>query len=257
MLEDIAILTGGQVISEDIGIKLESVTIDMLGRARRVRIERENTTIVGGAGNKKDIEARVKQIKQQIEETTSDYDREKLQERLAKLVGGVAIIRVGGATEVEVKERKDRVDDAVHATKAAVEEGIVAGGGSALLFSSKALDRLNTANGDQKVGIEIVRKAIESPTRQIAENAGAEGSIVVGKLREKHDQNWGYDAAAGEYKDMFKAGIIDPTKVVLTALQDAASVAGLVITTEAMVASKAEPAAAAPAMPPGGMGMDY
>ncbi len=257
MLEDIAILTGGQVISEDIGIKLESVTIDMLGRARRVRIDRENTTIVGGAGSKNDIEARVKQIKQQIEETTSDYDREKLQERLAKLVGGVAIIRVGGATEVEVKERKDRVDDAVHATKAAVEEGIVAGGGSALLFSSKALDRLNTANGDQKVGIEIVRKAIESPTRQIAENAGAEGSIVVGKLREKHDQNWGYDAAAGEYKDMFKAGIIDPTKVVLTALQDAASVAGLVITTEAMVANKAEPAAAAPAMPPGGMGMDY
>jgi chaperonin GroEL len=257
MLEDIAVLTGGQVISEDLGIKLESVTINMLGRARRVRIERENTTIVGGAGAKKDIEARVRQIRQQIEETTSDYDREKLQERLAKLVGGVAIIRVGGATEVEVKERKDRVDDAVHATKAAVEEGIVAGGGSALLFSAKALDRLNTANNDQKVGIEIVRKAIESPTRQIAENAGAEGSIVVGKLREKHDENWGYDAAVGEYKDMFKAGIIDPTKVVRTALQDAASVAGLVITTEAMVASKPEPPAAS-AMPPGGMGgMDY
>jgi chaperonin GroEL len=257
MLEDIAVLTGGQVISEDLGIKLESVTIDMLGRARRVRIDRENTTIVGGAGNKKDIEARVKQIKQQIDETTSDYDRDKLQERLAKLAGGVAIIRVGGATEVEVKERKDRVDDAVHATKAAVEEGVVAGGGSALLFSSKALDKLNTANGDQKVGVEIVRKALESPTRQIAENAGEEGSIVVGKLRAQRDENWGFDAAAGEYKDMFKAGIIDPTKVVRTALQDAASVAGLVITTEAMVASKPEPPAAAPAMPPGGMGMDY
>jgi chaperonin GroEL len=255
MLEDIAVLTGGQVISEDLGIKLESVTIDMLGRARRVRIEREHTTIVGGAGAKKDIEARVRQIRQQIDETTSDYDREKLQERLAKLVGGVAIIRVGGATEVEVKERKDRVDDAVHATKAAVEEGIVPGGGSALLFSSRVLDNLNAGNRDQKVGIEIVRKALERPTRQIAENAGAEGSIVVNKLRDKRDENWGYDAVAGDYKDMFKAGIIDPTKVVRTALQDAASVAGLVITTEAMVASKPEPSAVVPMPPPGGM--DY
>jgi len=255
MLEDIAVLTGGQVISEDLGIKLESVTIDMLGRARRVRIEREHTTIVGGAGAKKDIEARVRQIRQQIDETASDYDREKLQERLAKLVGGVAIIRVGGATEVEVKERKDRVDDAVHATKAAVQEGIVPGGGSALLFSSRVLDNLNAFNRDQKVGIEIVRKALECPTRQIAENAGAEGSIVVNKLRDKRDENWGYDAVAGDYKDMFKAGIIDPTKVVRTALQDAASVAGLVITTEAMVASKPEPPAVAPMPPPGGM--DY
>jgi len=255
MLEDIAVLTGGQVISEDMGIKLESVTIDMLGRARRVRIEREHTTIVGGAGAKKDIEARVRQIRQQIDETASDYDREKLQERLAKLVGGVAIIRVGGATEVEVKERKDRVDDAVHATKAAVQEGIVPGGGSALLFSSRVLDNLNAFNRDQKVGIEIVRKALECPTRQIAENAGAEGSIVVNKLRDKRDENWGYDAVAGDYKDMFKAGIIDPTKVVRTALQDAASVAGLVITTEAMVASKPEPPAVAPMPPPGGM--DY
>jgi len=255
MLEDIAVPTGGQVISEDLGIKLESVTIDMLGRARRVRIEREHTTIVGGAGAKKDIEARVRQIRQQIDETASDYDREKLQERLAKLVGGVAIIRVGGATEVEVKERKDRVDDAVHATKAAVQEGIVPGGGSALLFSSRVLDNLNAFNRDQKVGIEIVRKALECPTRQIAENAGAEGSIVVNKLRDKRDENWGYDAVAGDYKDMFKAGIIDPTKVVRTALQDAASVAGLVITTEAMVASKPEPPAVAPMPPPGGM--DY
>jgi chaperonin GroEL len=255
MLEDIAVLTGGQVISEDLGIKLESVTIDMLGRARRVRIEREHTTIVGGAGAKKDIEARVRLIRQQIDETASDYDREKLQERLAKLVGGVAIILVGGATEVEVKERKDRVDDAVHATKAAVQEGIVPGGGSALLFSSRVLDNLNAFNRDQKVGIEIVRKALECPTRQIAENAGAEGSIVVNKLRDKRDENWGYDAVAGDYKDMFKAGIIDPTKVVRTALQDAASVAGLVITTEAMVASKPEPPAVAPMPPPGGM--DY
>ena len=253
MLEDIAVLTGGQLISEDLGIKLENVTLGMMGRARRVRIEREHTTIISGAGKKKDIEARVRQIKQQIVETTSDYDREKLQERLAKLAGGVAVIRVGGATEVEVKERKDRVDDAVHATKAAVEEGIVAGGGSALLFAAKALDKLNTNNGDQNVGIEIVRRAIESPTRQIAENAGAEGSIVVSKLREKNDENWGYDAAAGEYKDMVKAGIIDPTKVVRTALQDAASVADSVITTEAMVASKPEPTE--PAAPPGGM--DY
>jgi chaperonin GroEL len=259
MLEDIAVLTGGQLISEDLGIKVENVMLEMLGRARRVRIERENTTIVDGGGRKKDIEARIRQIKQEIEETTSDYDRDKLEERLAKLAGGVAVIRVGGATEVEVKERKDRVDDAMHATRAAVEEGIVAGGGSALLFASEALDQLNAGNADQKVGIEIVRRAIEAPTRQIAENAGAEGSIVVGKLRDKlrdkNDQNWGYDAAAGEYKDMVKAGIIDPTKVVRTALQDAASVAGLVITMEAMVASKPEPPAA-PAMPPGGE-MDF
>jgi chaperonin GroEL len=255
MLEDIAVLTGGGVISEDLGITLEKVTMDMLGGARRVRIDREHTTIVGGAGPKKTIEARVRQIRQQIEEATSDYDREKLQERLAKLIGGVAVIRVGGATEVEVKERKDRVEDAVHATKAAVEEGIVPGGGSALLFSTKVLDALNPGNHDQKVGIDIVRKALESPTRQIAENAGAEGSIVVNKLRDKRDENWGYDAITGEYKDMFKAGIIDPTKVVRTALQDAASVAGLVITTEAMVASKPQPPRAPPPMPPGGM--DY
>jgi chaperonin GroEL len=253
MLEDIAILTGGQVISEDLGIKIENVTLDMLGRARRVRVERENTTIIDGTGKDKDIEARIRQIRQQIEEATSDYDREKLQERLAKLAGGVAVIKVGGATEVEVKERKDRVDDAMHATKAAVEEGIVAGGGSALLFAAKALDRLNTVNGDQQVGIEIVRRAIEAPARQIAENAGAEGAVVVGKLREKKDENWGYDAAVGEYKDMIKAGIVDPTKVVRTALQDAASIAGLIITTEAMVATRPErPAPSAPT-PPGGM----
>jgi chaperonin GroEL len=250
MLEDIAVLTGGQVISEDLGIKLENVTLEMLGRARRVRIEREHTTIVDGLGRKKDIEARVRQIRKEIEDTTSEYDREKLQERLAKLAGGVAVIRVGGATEVEVKERKDRVDDALHATKAAVEEGIVAGGGSALLFAAKSLDRLNTSNADQKVGVEIVRRALECPTRQIAENAGAEGSIVVGKLRERNNENWGYDATTGEYKDMIKAGIIDPTKVVRTALQDAASIAGLVITTEAMVAPKPEPPAA-PAPPTG------
>ena len=255
MLEDIAVLTGGQVISEDLGIKIDNVGLDMLGRARRVRIERENTTIIDGAGKKRDIEARIRQIKQQIEETTSDYDREQLQERLAKLAGGVAVIKVGGATEVEVKERKDRVDDAMHATKAAVEEGIVAGGGSALLFASEALDRLNADNPDQQVGIEIVRKALEAPTRQIAENAGAEGSVVVGKLREKNDENWGYDATVGEYKDMIKAGVIDPTKVVRTALQDAASIAGLVITTEAMVATKPEKSAQAPPPPPGGM--DY
>jgi chaperonin GroEL len=256
MLEDIAVLTGGQVISEDLGIKLENVTLSMLGRARRVQIEREQTTLVDGAGKKKDIEARIQQIRREIEVSTSDYDREKLQERLAKLAGGVAIIRVGGATEVEVKERKDRVDDAVHATKAAVEEGIVPGGGLALLFSDKALNGINVKNPDQKVGIEIVRKAIEAPTRQISENAGAEGSIVVGKVREKNDEKWGFDAATGEYKDMVKAGIIDPTKVVRTALQDAASVADLVITTEAMVATKPEPPAPAPPMPPGG-GMDF
>ena len=236
MLEDIAVVTGGQVISEELGIALDKVRLDMLGRARRVRIERENTTIVDGAGNKEDIQARIRQIKQQIEDTTSDYDREKLQERLAKLAGGVAVIRVGGATEVEVKERKDRVDDAVHATKAAIEEGVVAGGGVALLYASKAINGLNTENGDQKVGVEIVRNALKAPVRQIAENAGAEGAIVVGKLLEKGEVNWGFDAQSNEYKDMFKAGIIDPTKVVRTALQDAASVASLVLTSEAMVA---------------------
>ena len=257
VLEDIATLTGGQLISDDLGIKLENVTLDMLGRAKRVRIEKENTTIIDGAGKKDDILARVNQIKAQIEETTSDYDREKLQERLAKLAGGVAIIRVGGSTEVEVKERKDRVDDAMHATKAAVEEGVVAGGGVALLFASKVLPGLNPANNDQKVGIEIVGRAIQSPVRQIAENAGVEGSIVVGRLTDKGDPNFGFDAQSGEYKDMVAAGIIDPTKVVRVALQDAASVAGLLITTEAMVGDRPEPKGA-PGMPPGGMGgMDY
>jgi len=257
MLEDIATLTAGQVISEDLGIKLENVTLDMLGRAKRVLIDKENTTVIDGAGKKEDILARTGQIKAQIEETTSDYDREKLQERLAKLAGGVAIIRVGGGTEVEVKERKDRVDDAMHATKAAVEEGIVAGGGVALLFASKVLAALNPANNDQKVGIDIVRKAIQSPVRQIAENAGSEGSIVVGRLTDKDDPNFGFDAQSGEYKDMVGAGIIDPTKVVRVALQDAASVAGLLITTEAMVGDRPEPKPA-PGMPPGGMGgMDY
>src|SRR5438874_7521629 len=257
MLEDIAILTSGQVISEDLGIKLENVTLDMLGQAKRVRVEKENTTIIDGGGAKDDIQGRCTQIRQQIEETTSDYDREKLQERLAKLAGGVAVIRVGGATEVEVKEKKDRVDDAMHATRAAVEVGGVAGGGVALLFASKVLAGLNPVNNDQKVGIEIVGKAIQSPVRQIAENSGVEGSIVVGKLTDKGDPNFGFDAQSGEYKDMVAAGIIDPTKVVRVALQDAASVAGLLITTEAMVADRPEPKGA-PGMPPGGMGgMDY
>src|SRR5579864_6102159 len=231
MLEDIAILTGGQVISEDLGIKLENVTLDMLGQAKRVRVKKD------------DIEGRCTQIRQQIEETTSDYDREKLQERLAKLAGGVAVIRVGGATEVEVKERKDRVDDAMHATRAAVEEGIVPGGGVALLYAIKALDKLTPANPDQKVGIEIVRKALSWPARQIAEDSGTDGSIVVGKLLESSDPNYGYDAQKGEFTDMIRAGIIDPTKVVRHALQDAASVAGLLITTEAMVAERPEPKA--------------
>lgn len=261
MLEDIAALTGGQVISEELGIKLESVTLEMLGRAKRVRLDKENTTIIDGAGKKDAILARVSQIKAQIEETTSDYDKEKLQERLAKLAGGVAIIRVGGASEVEVKERKDRVDDAMNATKAAVEEGVVAGGGVALLFASKILVGLTPANNDQKVGIEIVRKAIQSPIRQIAENAGVDGSIVIGKLADKNDANYGYDAQADEYKDMVRAGIIDPTKVVRVALQDAASIAGLLITTEAMVGDRPEPKGA-PGMPPGGGmggmgGMDF
>ena len=255
MLEDIAVVTGGQVISEELGIALDKVRLDMLGRARRVRIERENTTIVDGAGHKEDIQARIRQIKQQIENTTSDYDREKLQERLAKLAGGVAVIRVGGATEVEVKERKDRVDDAVHATKAAVEEGVVAGGGAALLYATNGINGLNTENRDQQVGVDIVRNALKAPMRQIVENAGAEGPIVVGKLLEKGEVNWGFDAQANEYKDMFQAGIIDPTKVVRTALQDAASVAGLVLTSEAMVAEIPEKKPA-PAMPSGN-GMDF
>ncbi|HEV2512593.1 chaperonin GroEL [Bosea sp. (in: a-proteobacteria)] len=254
MLEDIAILTGGTAVSEDLGIKLENVTLEMLGRAKKVRIEKEATTIVDGAGSKTNIEGRVAQIKAQIEETTSDYDREKLQERLAKLAGGVAVIRVGGATEVEVKEKKDRVDDALNATRAAVEEGILPGGGVALLRAVTALEGLKPANDDQKTGVEIVRKAITAPARQIVENAGGDGAVVVGKLLESSDYAWGYDAQTGEYGDLVKAGIIDPTKVVRTALQDAASVAGLLITTEAMVAElpKKDPP---PAMPAGGM--DY
>src|SRR5712672_517983 len=251
MLEDMAILTGGQVISEDLGIKLENVTLDMLGRAKRVRVEKENTTIIDGAGKKDDIQGRIAQIKAQIEETTSDYDREKLQERLAKLAGGVAIIRVGGATEIEVKERKDRVDDAMHATRAAVEEGIVAGGGVALLYATQRLGQLNPENDDQKVGIDIVRRALQAPARQIYENAGAEGSIIVGKLLDKSTANQGFDARSGTYVDMVKAGIIDPAKVVRLALQGAASVAGLLITTEAMIADR--PQSGTSAMPGGGM----
>ncbi len=252
MLEDIAILTGGQVISEDIGIKLESVTLDMLGKAKRVSITKDDTTIVDGSGKKKDIESRVSQIKRQIEDTTSDYDKEKLQERLAKLAGGVAVIKVGGATEAEVKERKDRVDDALHATRAAVEEGIVPGGGVALLRASAKLDKLEGANEDQKVGIRIVRRALEAPLRQIAENAGTDGSIVIGKVLDNKDANWGYNAQTGKYTDLVKAGVIDPTKVVRAALQHAGSVSGLLITTEAMIADK--PEKKAPAMPGGGMG---
>jgi chaperonin GroEL len=251
MLEDIAVLTAGQVISDDLGIKFENVTLDMLGKAKKVHIDKDNTTIVDGAGKKKDIQARVAQIRAQIEETTSDYDREKLQERLAKLAGGVAIIRVGGATEVEVKERKDRVEDAMHATRAAVEEGVVAGGGVALLYGTKVLAKLQPANNDQRVGIDIVRRALAYPTRLIAENAGADGSVVVGKLLEKGDVTYGYDAQKGSYTDMVKDGIIDPTKVVRLALQGAASVAALLITTEAMVAERPE-RKAMPAMPGGG-----
>jgi chaperonin GroEL len=259
MLEDIAILSGGQVISEDLGIKLENVTLAMLGKAKRVRITKDDTTIVDGAGKKADIHARVGQIKQQIEETTSDYDKEKLQERLAKLAGGVALIKVGGATEVEVKEKKDRVDDALNATRAAVEEGIVPGGGVALLFATKSLDGLTVENDDQRAGVNIVRKALESPLRQIVENAGQEGSIIVGKLRESKSLSQGYDAQNEKFVDMFEAGIIDPTKVVRTALQDAASVAGMLITTEAMIAEAPKKQAPAPAMPGGGgMGdMDF
>src|ERR1700686_2977909 len=251
MLEDIAILTGAQAISEDLGIKLDKVTVSMLGRAKKVTIEKENTTIVNGAGKKSDIEARISQIKAQIEETTSDYDREKLQERLAKLAGGVAIIRVGGATEVEGKERKDRVDDAMHATRAAVEEGVVAGGGVTLLYAGKALGGLNPENADQKAGIDIVRRALQAPARQIFENSGEDGSVIVGKLLEKGDANHGFDAQTGTYVDMVKAGIIDPTKVVRLALQGAASIAGLLVTTEAMVAEK--PQKGTPTMPAGGM----
>jgi chaperonin GroEL len=254
MLEDIAVVTGGQVVSEEVGIKLEHVTLDMLGRAKRVIITKDETTIVDGAGDKAAIAARCNQIRAQIEETTSDYDREKLQERLARLCGGVAVIRVGGATEVEVKEKKDRIEDAVHATRAAIEEGIVAGGGVALLYAARALDQLNAENTDQQVGIDIVRRAAVAPTRQIAENAGADGSLVVGKLRDQDDTNLGFDAQTGEYRDLVKAGIIDPTKVVRTALQEAASIAGLLITTEAMIAQKPEPPPPPPAAPPGDMG---
>jgi chaperonin GroEL len=244
-LEDMAILTGGQVISADLGIKLENVTLDMLGTAKKIRIDKDNTTIIDGAGKKKDIEARCSQIRQQIEETTSDYDKEKLQERLAKLAGGVAIIRVGGATEVEVKERKDRVDDAIHATRAAVEEGIVAGGGAALLYAIRAIEKVRLANDDQRRGVEIVRKALEAPIRQIAENAGVDGSVIVGRLTDQKDNNFGYDAQKGEYGDLLKSGIVDPTKVVRIALESAVSVAGLLITTEAMIADKPEKKSAA------------
>ncbi len=255
MLEDIAVLTGGTMIAEDLGIKLENVTLQMLGRVKKVRIEKENTTLVEGAGAKADIEGRVAQIKAQIEETTSDYDREKLQERLAKLAGGVAVIRVGGATEVEVKEKKDRVDDALHATRAAVEEGILPGGGVPLLRAAAALDAVVCEHEDQRIGVAIVRKALQWPARQIVENAGVDASIIVGKILENADYAYGYDAQTGVYGDMFELGIIDPTKVVRIALQDAASVASLLITTEAMVAEKPKKESAAPQMPGGGM--DY
>ena len=256
MLQDIAVLTGGQAISEDLGIKLENVTIGMLGKAKKVMIDKENTTIVNGSGKKKDIEERITQIKAQIEETTSDYDREKLQERLAKLAGGVAVIRVGGATEVEVKERKDRVDDAMHATRAAVEEGVLPGGGVALLRATETLKKVRTQNDDQKTGVEIVRKALQAPARQIASNAGEDGSVIVGKILENSAYGFGFDAQSGEYVDMVKKGIIDPTKVVRQALQGASSVAGLLITTEAMVAELPKKQSAMPPMPGGG-GMDF
>ncbi len=258
MLEDIAILTGGQLISEDLGIKLETVTLDMLGRAKKVRIGKEDTTIVDGNGKKADITARCNQIRAQVEETTSDYDREKLQERLAKLAGGVAVIRVGGATEVEVKERKDRVDDALNATRAAVEEGIVPGGGVALLYATKSLDKVEVQNPDQKAGVQIVRKALQAPVRQIADNAGVDGAVVVGKLLESKSNTWGFDAQNEEYCDLVAKGIIDPTKVVRIALQDAASVASLLITTEAMIAEKPKKDSAPPMPGGGGMGdMDF
>ena len=258
MLEDIAILTGGQVISEDLGIKLESVTLAMMGRAKKIHIEKENTTIVEGVGEKADIQGRCGQIRAQIEETTSDYDREKLQERLAKLAGGVAVIRVGGSTEVEVKERKDRVDDALHATRAAVEEGIVPGGGTALARASIELANLVPVNEDEKFGIEIIRKALQTPLRQIVENAGEDGAVIAGKVLENSEYAYGFDAQLMEYKNLVDAGIIDPTKVVRTALQDAASVAGLLVTTEAMIAEKPEKKSAAGGPPGGGMGdMDF
>ncbi len=252
MLEDIAILTGGQLISDDLGIKLETVTVAMLGRAKKVVIEKEKTTIVDGAGKKKDIEARVAQIKQQVEETTSDYDKEKLQERLAKLAGGVAVIRVGGATEIEVKEKKDRVEDALNATRAAVEEGIVPGGGVALLRAKKSVGKLSNENADVQAGINIVLKALEAPLRQIAENSGVEGSIVVNKIMENKSETYGFDAQSEEYVDMIEKGIVDPVKVVRAALQDAASISGLLVTTEAMVAETPKEQPAMPAMPPGG-----
>ncbi|WP_417626754.1 chaperonin GroEL [Pararhodobacter aggregans] len=255
MLQDIAILTGGQVISEDLGMKLENVGIDMLGVAKKISINKDNTTIVDGAGEKAEIEARVTQIRQQIEETTSDYDREKLQERLAKLAGGVAVIRVGGMTEIEVKERKDRVDDALNATRAAVQEGVIVGGGVALVQAGKSLEGMTGANSDQNAGIAIVRRALEAPLRQIADNAGVDGAVVAGKVRESSDVNFGFNAQTEEYGDMFKFGVIDPAKVTRTALEDAASIAGLLITTEAMIADKPEPKGSAPAMPDmGGMG---
>jgi chaperonin GroEL len=257
MLQDIAVLTGGQAISEDLGIKLENVTLAMLGKAKKVMIDKENTTIVNGGGKKKDIEDRISQIKAQIEETTSDYDREKLQERLAKLAGGVAVIRVGGATEVEVKERKDRVDDAMHATRAAVEEGILPGGGVALLRATEHLKKVRTHNDDQRTGVEIVRKALQAPARQIATNAGEDGSVIVGKILENSNYAFGFDAQGGDYVDMVKKGIIDPTKVVRQALQGASSVAGLLITTEAMVAELPKKKDNMPSMPPGGGGMDF
>jgi chaperonin GroEL len=254
MLQDVAVITGGQVVSEDLGIKLENVTVDMLGQAKKVVITKDDTTIVDGAGKKEEIQARIRQIKTLIDETTSDYDREKLQERLAKLAGGVAVIKVGGATEVEVKERKDRVEDALHATRAAVEEGIVPGGGVALLRTLSALDAVNETNEDQRVGINIVHRAIQAPARQIAENAGEDGAVVAGKILDSQDYPFGYNAQTGQYGDLVKQGVIDPVKVVRTALQDAASVAGLLITTEAMVAEK--PKEKAPAMPPGAGGFD-
>jgi chaperonin GroEL len=256
MLTDLAILTGGQVISEEVGLKLDSVTVELLGQARQVIITKDETTIIEGAGSPDQIAGRVNQIRTEIENSDSDYDREKLQERLAKLAGGVAVIRVGGSTEVEVKERKDRVDDALHATRAAVEEGVLPGGGVALLRAARALDAVQTDNPDQKTGVEIVRRAIETPVRQIAENAGAEGSIIVGKLREKSEFGWGWNAQTNEFGDLYGQGVIDPAKVVRTALQDAASVAGLLVTTEAMVAEKPKKEAASPAMP-AGAGMDF
>jgi chaperonin GroEL len=255
MLQDIAILTKGEMISEDLGIKLENVTVGMLGQAKKVTIDKDNTTIVDGAGSADDIKARVAEIRTQIENTTSDYDREKLQERLAKLAGGVAVIKVGGATEVEVKERKDRVDDALHATRAAVEEGIVPGGGTALLYATKALEGLKGANEDQTRGIDIIRKAITAPIKQIAQNAGHDGAVVAGNLLREDDETQGFNAATDTYENLVKAGVIDPTKVVRTALQDAASVSGLLITTEAAIVERPEEKPAAPAMPDmGGMG---